>query len=100
MIRPKWPHPSRKQTHQFGMGSWPFTPDHVFGFAILKYFLVAILTSLVFSASPELVSMQNEREKALTLNPLSPHDALKHHFTSLKTDLIFPKTRGFRINFP
>ena len=23
------------------------------------------------------------------LNPLSPHDALKHHFTSLKTDLIF-----------
>ena len=22
------------------------------------------------------------------LNPLSPHDALKHHFTSLKTDLI------------
>ena len=25
----------------------------------------------------------------LTLNPLSPHDALKHHFTFLKTDLIF-----------
>ena len=24
-----------------------------------------------------------------TLNPLSPHDALKHHFTSLKTDPIF-----------
>ena len=23
------------------------------------------------------------------LNPLSSHDALKHHFTSLKTDLIF-----------
>ena len=22
-------------------------------------------------------------------NSLSPHDALKHHFTSLKTDLIF-----------
>ena len=22
-------------------------------------------------------------------NPLSPHDALKHHFTSLKTDLLF-----------
>ena len=22
-------------------------------------------------------------------NPLSPHDALKHHFTSLKTDLMF-----------
>ena len=25
----------------------------------------------------------------LMLNPLSPHDALKHHFTSLKTYLIF-----------
>ena len=24
-----------------------------------------------------------------TFNPLSPHDALKHHFTSLKTNLIF-----------
>ena len=23
------------------------------------------------------------------INPLSPHDALKQHFTSLKTDLIF-----------
>ena len=22
-------------------------------------------------------------------NPLSPHDASKHHFTSLKTDLLF-----------
>ena len=22
------------------------------------------------------------------INPSSPHDALKHHFTSLKTDLI------------
>ena len=22
-------------------------------------------------------------------NPLGPHDALKHHFKSLKTDLIF-----------
>ena len=25
----------------------------------------------------------------LRINPLSPHDALKHHFTSLETDLIF-----------
>ena len=25
----------------------------------------------------------------LTLSPISPHDALKHNFTSLKTDLIF-----------
>ena len=28
-----------------------------------------------------------------TLNPLSPHDALKHNFTSLKTDLIFLQLR-------
>ena len=27
------------------------------------------------------------------LTPLSPHDALKHHFTSLKTDLIFLQPR-------
>ena len=25
------------------------------------------------------------------INPLSPYDALKHHYTSLWTDLIFPK---------
>ena len=30
------------------------------------------------------------------INPLSLHDALKHHFTSLKTDLIFLQPRGFR----
>ena len=31
----------------------------------------------------------------LTINPLSPNDALKHHFTSLKTDFGFPTTKGF-----
>ena len=29
-------------------------------------------------------------------NPLSPQDALKRHFTSLKNILNFPTTRGFR----
>ena len=29
-------------------------------------------------------------------NPLRPHDALKHHFTSLKTDLIFLQQKGFK----
>ena len=29
------------------------------------------------------------------LNPLSPHDAIKHNFTFLKTDLIFLQLRGF-----
>ena len=31
-----------------------------------------------------------------TFNPLSPHDALKHHFTSLKTYLILLLLRGFK----
>ena len=34
------------------------------------------------------------------LNPLSPHDALKHHFTSLKTDLIFLQLRVLEEKFP
>ena len=29
----------------------------------------------------------------LEINPLSPHDALKYHFTSLKTVLIFLQLR-------
>ena len=32
-------------------------------------------------------------------NPLSPYDALKHHFTSLKTDLIFLQQRVLGQNF-
>ena len=36
----------------------------------------------------------------LTLNPLSPHDALKHNFTSLKTDLIFLQQRVLEREFP
>ena len=30
-----------------------------------------------------------EHGKSILVNPLSPNDALKHHFTSLKTNLIF-----------
>ena len=33
-------------------------------------------------------------------NPLSPHDALKHHFTSLKTDLIFIQLGVLERKFP
>ena len=36
----------------------------------------------------------------LSINPLSPHDALKHHFTSLKTDLIFLQQRVLERKFP
>ena len=37
---------------------------------------------------------------SLFINPLSPHDALKHHFTSLKTDLIFLQPRVLERKFP
>ena len=40
------------------------------------------------------------KKKNLLINPLSPHDALKHHFTSLKTDLIFLKLRVLEGEFP
>ena len=35
-----------------------------------------------------------------SFNPLSPHDALKHHFTSLKTDLINLQLRVLEGKFP
>ena len=34
------------------------------------------------------------------INPLSPHEALKHHFTSLKTDLIFLQSMVLEGIFP
>ena len=33
------------------------------------------------------------------INPLGPHGALKHHFKSLKTDLILLKLRVLNENF-
>ena len=41
--------------------------------------------------------MQGQRNH---LTPLSPHDALKHHFTSLKNRFNFPTTSGFRMKNP
>ena len=35
-----------------------------------------------------------------TFNPLSPHDALKHYFTSMKTYLTFLKQRILERKFP
>ena len=45
--------------------------------------------------------MQNTRviKTCMGLNPLSPHDELKHHFTSLKTHLIFLQPRVLEQNF-
>ena len=34
----------------------------------------------------------------MIINPLGPHDALKHHFTSLKTGLIFLQQRVLERN--
>ena len=37
---------------------------------------------------------------SLPINPFSPHDALKHHFTSLKTHLIFLQQRVLEQKLP
>ena len=39
--------------------------------------------------SAKMFQLLNSQSQIGRVNPLSPHDALKHHFTSLKTDLIF-----------
>ena len=41
-----------------------------------------------------------DREGVITLNPLGPRDALKHNFTSLKTDLIFLQPGLLEQKFP
>ena len=43
---------------------------------------------------------ESECKTIVTLNPLSPHDTLKHHFTFLKTDLIFLQPRVLERKFP
>ena len=44
--------------------------------------------------SPNVVLMLDHRPLLITvIYPLSPHDALKHHITSLKTDLILLQPR-------
>ena len=34
-------------------------------------------------------AVQQQAAVTYNINPLSPHDALKHHYTSLKKDFIF-----------
>ena len=48
--------------------------NHLFDLATLAALLLSTLLTILLSR---------------LFNPLSPHDALKHHFTSLKTDLIY-----------
>ena len=38
--------------------------------------------------STKMTDKVDEDERFVCFNPLSPHDALKHHFTFLKTQLI------------
>ena len=42
--------------------------------------------------------MFTDNYETCLFNPFSPHDALKHHITSLKTDLIILQPGGFRIS--
>ena len=54
-------------------------------------------TSATITPTPQKTSASDIRRTdfvtssptTVLINPLSPHDALKHHFKSLKTDLIF-----------
>ena len=46
------------------------------------------------------LAISPDTDKLTFLNPLSPHYALKHHFTSLKIDLIFLQQRVLEGKFP
>ena len=41
-----------------------------------------------------------QRKRRTFVDPLSPHDTTKHHFTSLKTDFIFLQLRVLEQTFP
>ena len=61
------------------------------------YILLAGLMHLFFYAQFTLWALCTT---IIAFNPLSPHDALKHHFTSLKTDLVFLQLRVLEPKFP
>ena len=46
------------------------------------------------------IPMSAMKSNQTGFKPLSPHDALKHHFTSMKTDLIFIQQRVLERKFP
>ena len=52
------------------------------------------------SPADELPLPLHAMTQLLIFNPLSPHDALKHHFASLKTYLIFLQPRVLERKFP
>ena len=50
---------------------------------------------------PQSPTTHRDNDKSLySFNPLNPHDALKHHFTTLKTDLIFLQLMVLEGKFP
>ena len=49
--------------------------------------------NLIYSISLIYKKILHTYKECLTLNPLGPHDALKHHFASLKNDLV-SRNRG------
>ena len=61
-----------------------------------KFFVISTLKEL----SHHGLLLYNIYVTNASVNPLSPHDAWKHHFTSLKTDLIFLQQRVLERKFP
>ena len=56
--------------------------------------IILFLIQLIHANTLQSYEIKSFRAPSVsTLNPLSPHDALKHHFTSMKTYLIFQKQR-------
>ena len=55
----------------------------------------------LFRCSKHCILIAHHHQRCITMiNPLSPHDALKHHFTSLETYLIFLQPRVLERKFP
>ena len=63
--------------------------------------IVRFLSDLLFLLIEFALLLANSFQIVIHLiNPLNPHDALKHHFTSLRTDLIFLQLRVLERKFP
>ena len=84
-------------SYLFSLIKWG--PGHstceVFSLRMLSLILL-ITTIVVFNLFYLSIKSQILGTKCV-VNPLSPHDALKHHSTSLKKYLIFSTTKGFII---
>ena len=70
------------------------TSDVYFQFLFLSFALA------IPAVNDEEFNRNNSAGQGVTLNPLSPHDALKEHFTSLKTHLIILQLRVLERKFP